>query len=312
MPGIDISVIIPTHNRLWSLPQAVGSCRDNKVTVEIIVIDDGSTDGTSAWLDEQENLTVIKQTRSGKCAAVNNGFRVARGKYIRFLDSDDMLAANANDEQFELAVQTGADIVLSGSCDFNNEGVCLAVQPYIETDDFIAQQLGEGYGSHYSAFILKKEFIADIPHREDFAYRDDRLFILEAALKNPLLAVHPGNALWHRVAHGDRLQASSGLKQKLQNHQHIMLYKKVLHQLANENRLTGRRAGAATNVLWPLAHWVALYDLREGKKLLSYLHELNPAFVIPEKGPLGILYRSLGFILTESLLRARRFFLNKV
>lgn len=312
MSGIDISIIIPTYNRFWSLPQAVESCRNNQCTIEIIVIDDGSTDGTSAWLEKQHDLIVVKQPNSGKCTAVNNGFKLAKGKYIRFLDSDDMLAKQANDEQFNLAIETSADIVVSGSSDFSSEGQTLKTQLFIETDDFIAQQLGEGYGSHYSSFIFKKEFIDNIPHRQDFAYRDDRLFILEAALKSPAIAVHQGAALLHRVTHNDRLQVSSGLKQQAQNSQHFNLYKKILNQLALEGRLTGNRIYAATKVLWPLAHWIAIYNLAEAQKLVDWIFELDPAFIVPEKGLLGLLYRKAGFTVTEKLLGVRRFLKKKI
>lgn len=312
MKTIDISIIIPTYNRFWSLPQAVESCRSSRCAVEIIVVDDGSTDGTSTWLEKQTDLIVIKQPNSGKCTAVNNGFKLAKGKYIRFLDSDDMLAKQANDEQFNLAIQTSADIVVSGSSDFNNEGQTLKTRLFIETDDFIAQQLGEGYGSHYSAFIFQKEFIDNIPHRPEFAYRDDRLFILEAALKNPVIAVHPGAALLHRVTHNDRLQISSGLKQQAQNSQHFNLYRKILNQLALEGRLTGSRINAATKVLWPLAHWIAIYDPTEAQKLVDWIFELDPAFIAPEKGLLGLLYRNAGFTATERLLQVRRFLKKKI
>src|ERR1700716_2554760 len=90
-----VSVIIPTYNRLWSLPQAVESCRENACKVEIIVVDDGSTDGTGEWLQSQKDVVVLKTSNWGKCWAVNSGVRIARGEYIRFLDSDDWLLAGA-------------------------------------------------------------------------------------------------------------------------------------------------------------------------------------------------------------------------
>lgn len=58
---IDISIIIPTYNRLWSLPRAIESCREASCSVEIIVIDDGSTDGTWQWLQQQDGLISLKQ-----------------------------------------------------------------------------------------------------------------------------------------------------------------------------------------------------------------------------------------------------------
>lgn len=306
MPDIDISIIIPTYNRLWSLPKAIESCRNNACSVEIIVVDDGSTDGTWQWLEQQGGIVTHQQSNMGKCAAVNKAFEIASGKYVRFLDSDDMINPKANDEQFLLAETEKADIVVSGYCNFNSEGQSFVPQSWMANDDFTAQQLGEGDGSHYSAFLFRKGYINDILHQDEFAYRDDRLFILEAALKNPALAVHPGTALLHRVGAGDRLQNSSGLKQQTQNHQHFELYKLILNRLKASNQLTERRKNAALNVLWPLAHWVAQYDLAKAQTIVDFIQELKPAFNFPEIGLLGTLYKTIGFIATERLLNYRR------
>src|SRR6185437_13244382 len=172
---MDLSIIIATYNRLWALPEAIGSCRNTKCSTEIIVIDDGSDDGRREWLQGQDDLIVLQQAHLGKCWAVNKGFNIARGKYIRFLDSDDMINKFANDEQFELAERTSADVAVSGYQVMNNSKEVIRKQSWIETDDFIAQQLGECDSSHYSAYLFRKKFIEDIPHRPDFALRDDRL-----------------------------------------------------------------------------------------------------------------------------------------
>ena len=86
-----ISIIIPTYNRLWSLPEAIDSCRSSNGMTEIIVVDDGSTDGTWEWLQTQSDIIKIKQNNQGKCWAANKGFETATGKYIKFLDSDDKI-----------------------------------------------------------------------------------------------------------------------------------------------------------------------------------------------------------------------------
>src|SRR4051812_20671631 len=109
---MDISIIIPTHNRLWCLPDAIKSCKSNNYSIEVIVIDDGSTDGTADWLSKQTNIRYVVQPHLGKCWAVNKGFEMATGKYIRFLDSDDMVTTGANDEQMLLALTTQADIIV--------------------------------------------------------------------------------------------------------------------------------------------------------------------------------------------------------
>ncbi|MCX7362567.1 MAG: glycosyltransferase [Alphaproteobacteria bacterium] len=54
---IDISIVIPTFNRLWALPKAVDSCLSTDCAVEVIVIDDGSADGTWEWLQGRKDIT---------------------------------------------------------------------------------------------------------------------------------------------------------------------------------------------------------------------------------------------------------------
>lgn len=86
------SVIIPTHDRLELLKKAVQSVRQQSFPdFEIIVVDDGSKDGTSDWLVANESwLHGIRQSNKGPGAARNAGARVARGEYLAFLDSDDL------------------------------------------------------------------------------------------------------------------------------------------------------------------------------------------------------------------------------
>lgn len=304
--AVDVSVIIPTYNRLWCLPDAIESCRNTKCTTEIIVVDDGSTDGTWDWLQKQPDVIGLRQSNMGKCWAVNKAFAIANGKYIRFLDSDDKIEYGANDEQFTLAERMNSDVVVSGYRYFDNAGVILKTQFWINCTDFIAQQLGECDSSHYSSYLFSKKFIEDIYHRPDFAFRDDRLFVLELSLKKPKVAVHETTALLHRIHLNERLQISEGLKQTVQNYQHLNLYKEILSRLRDMDELTDRRVSAATKVLWPLAHWIALYHPKEAADVVKWIYELHPAFQIPEQGFLGLLYKRLGFSNTEKLLRFRR------
>jgi glycosyltransferase involved in cell wall biosynthesis len=302
----DISIIIPTYNRLWCLPATIESCRPNNCAVEIIVVDDGSTDGTQEWLRQQTGIVTIQQTNQGKCRAVNNAFEIAKGKYIRFLDSDDRLIPGANDEQLGLSEANSADIIVSGYHLVDENQLLLKKQSWTVCDDFIAQQLGECDSSHYSAYLFKKSFINDIPHRSDYALRDDRLFVLETALKHPKIMVHGGCALVHTEHKQERLQVTSGSRHSAQNAQHWNIYKTIFAQLKQQNELTSRRVKAAEKVLWPLCHWMAKVDINEAATVLNWLKGFDPDFKIPEGGVLGLMYRKLGFKTTEKILRIRR------
>ena len=236
----DVSIIIPSRNRLWSIPRAIESCRSSTLGVQIIVIDDGSTDGTAQWLKTQEDLEVLQGEGWGKPWGVNKALSLARGTYLRYLDSDDWLNPGANERQFEIAESTQADVVVAG-LDIYQDDALVKTDSWCDTDDFIAQQLGESPGSHYSAFLFRRSFIEDIPHRtlfpsSDFASRDDRCFMLEVALRHPRIAVCSTPTLCHRQHTKDRLQFRGALRGVGTNIQHLYIYRQILRLLGSAQR----------------------------------------------------------------------------
>src|SRR5260370_34713222 len=88
---VEFSVIIPTYNRLDFLKRAIASVWTQTHTdYEIIVVDDGSTDGSMDYLlSLGSRVTALRQTNRGPGAARNLGAERAVGRYLAFLDSDD-------------------------------------------------------------------------------------------------------------------------------------------------------------------------------------------------------------------------------
>ncbi len=301
----DISVVIPTFNRLWALPQAVESCRSAGVNVEIIVVDDGSTDGTWDWLQTQRDVVAIRAENWGKDWAVETALQTAGGKFVRFLDSDDWLCADTNERQLALARDTGADLVVAGYEDHDDETGERRVNAWDDCDDFIAQQLGEGWSSHYSAFLFRRDLIRGIPHRQDFALRDDRMFILEVAMRHPRLAIYREPAFVHRRHAGERLQRTSGFRRDLGFWTHISIYRKTLGLLEARGELTLRRKRAAIRMLWPNVRAFAGAYPREAAEILDWIYRLDPEFKPPVRPAIAFAYKWLGFAATERLLRLR-------
>jgi len=92
-PGPFISVIVPTYNRLELLKLTLDSVRKQTFRdFEIVVVDDGSTDGTWEWLEDQADLRALRQPNSGIATSRNNGAAAARGRWFAFLDHDDLWA----------------------------------------------------------------------------------------------------------------------------------------------------------------------------------------------------------------------------
>ena len=88
---MNISVVIPSYNRKDFLKRSIDSAiNQTKKPLEIIVVDDGSTDGTEAMIKSDYNFVkFIKQKNKGASAARNTGIKVSIGEWICFLDSDD-------------------------------------------------------------------------------------------------------------------------------------------------------------------------------------------------------------------------------
>lgn len=88
-----VSVIIPTYNRAATLPRAIASAHAQSVRdLEVLVVDDGSTDTTRTVLAPAiaaGTIRYFKRPHRGAGAARNHGLREARGRYLAFLDSDD-------------------------------------------------------------------------------------------------------------------------------------------------------------------------------------------------------------------------------
>ena len=108
---MNISVIIPTYNRKETLKRAIQSVLIQSYTpYEIIIIDDGSNDGTKEWLkDNFPNVKYIYQMNSGVSSARNKGIKFARGDWIALLDSDDeWLPSKLKDQAYEIELNPAA------------------------------------------------------------------------------------------------------------------------------------------------------------------------------------------------------------
>ena len=118
MSDYRVSVVIPTHQRLPMLQEAVASVRAQTLPskqLELIVVDDGSDDGTWSWLQGQQDLQPLRHDhRRGPSAARNTGAAAARSELLAFLDSDDLFRPDKLARQLEL-LDVSADLGLCHS-----------------------------------------------------------------------------------------------------------------------------------------------------------------------------------------------------
>lgn len=121
MREYDISVIVPIYNAESYLRQCVDSIlNQTKDNIEIVLVDDGSTDGCSSIVDEYAatngNVLAIHQANGGLAAARVAGLKHARGKYIGWVDADDFISPEMYEKLYALVQNKGADYVY---CDYS-------------------------------------------------------------------------------------------------------------------------------------------------------------------------------------------------
>ncbi|MBE9126520.1 MULTISPECIES: glycosyltransferase family 2 protein [unclassified Coleofasciculus] len=112
---VHFSIIITTYNRLPLLQRAVESALAQTVPCEVIVADDGSSDGTEAYVRSLGNRVVYHRNplNLGHCATMNAGVSVACGDWIKPIDDDDYLAPNCIEEMVKAIAQYPQTVLCS-------------------------------------------------------------------------------------------------------------------------------------------------------------------------------------------------------
>lgn len=117
----EISIIIPVYNNESYVKKCIDSVRRQSFAdFEAIIINDGSTDKSGAMIEEavgnDKRFVLISQENRGVAAARNQGVKMAKGKYLTFIDGDDYIGENYIRNLYETAERSQAQMVLCGFC----------------------------------------------------------------------------------------------------------------------------------------------------------------------------------------------------
>lgn len=145
-----ISVVMPTFNRRQFIREAVDSILGQTYgNVEVVIMDDGSTDGTKGLIDEvygrDSRVRYFSQQNCGQAVARNKALALARGNYIAFLDSDDVWEPEKLAKQMPLFLSDPeVQLVHSGCSMINTQGAVIQVyvpprQPGVNCGDVFEQ-----------------------------------------------------------------------------------------------------------------------------------------------------------------------------
>lgn len=164
-----VSVVIPAFNAEATIDETLRSVRSQSYErLEIIVVDDGSTDGTLAVAERHAEcdprITIIRQSNAGVAAARNAGWQAARAEFIAFIDADDLWAPSKVERQLQAMISGGekTGLVYSWYAWIDAKSrVSVKSAPVFHTGD-VLDYLFEGnfIGNGSSAMVRREALIA--------------------------------------------------------------------------------------------------------------------------------------------------------
>jgi len=250
-----ISVVIPVYNAEKYIRQCLDSIlTKQKISLEVICVDDCSTDGTPAILKEYEekyeNVQVIRNETNlyaGTCR--NKGLMAAKGQYVHFLDSDDYVVDNAYEKLYTLAKENDLDWVKTTSEGFDDE-----TGETIENPRYSMEKMYEGYFGTLLNFkdfpkkfmdhmavvpwngIYKRHFLLEKNIRFNSLFCvNDRSFFVDTCVKGERMMIAKEKIVRHRM------NVSGSLVMKRAQHFDCQFESyRIMRQICNDNHVNDK------------------------------------------------------------------------
>ena len=244
--SFSISVVIPTFNRLIYLERAIKSVLNQTISVnEIIIVDDGSDDGTSEFVHSNyPNIKYIFQSNSGVSAARNTGIKAASSNWIAFLDSDDAWVTNKIQKQItELELNPEMNFCHSNEIWIRNGKVIKQKNTHKKFGGFIFNKCLDKCRISPSTVICRKSLLIKLNgFDEDLAICEDYDLWLRITSNNPVIYIEKPLIIKYG-GHQDQLSRNS---EGIESY-HIKSLEKLLkqdfpseHRIAMENMLINK------------------------------------------------------------------------
>jgi glycosyltransferase involved in cell wall biosynthesis len=307
MPG-RVTVIVPCFNSSpWIRETLRSVVSQNLDDMEVIAVDDGSTDGTGEIIRREfESVRVVTTPNRGISAARNTGTSLASGEFIQYLDHDDMLAEGKLRWQVELLERTGRDVaygdwqylLLADGGYVPGEVVCSVMkEPELELFDY--------FWCPPAVYLFRRNIVEKVGRwNEGLPVIQDARFALDCALQGASFVYSPGIMAYYRVVPDSfsRKDLMMLRRDKYRNAREVHALWKI------RGGVTEARRGALTKSLARTARKVGDNDPATFEAILEELERVDPDYV-PDK-PLRLRLTSmlLGYRRAELLARWYRRF----
>ena len=232
-----ISVIVPVYNVENYLEDCLESIINQSYkNIEIILINDGSTDKSGNICDEYANkdnrIKVLHKENGGVSSARNDGMAMASGEYLTFVDSDDIIHPDYLSILYQDAIDYDADIVHCAAThkSFGDKPYTFPALGEPETEIHNGRRMVElALVDHKSTYgsvrkLYKKSILEDVEFVEGQSSHEDSLFVFKLALKRPVFCID-NRCLYMIIKHSDSLSKRSISEKKIYDMRYTTNYK---------------------------------------------------------------------------------------
>lgn len=285
---IKVSVIVPVYNVERYLRQSILSIINQTLKeIEIILIDDGSTDGSLAIMKELANkdhrIKIFTQPNHGQSIARNIGLVNAIGEYIYFFDSDDILEEKTLEECYKKCHLHQLDFLFFDADVFSDDNLSIGTTTYNRTSQFIdkvyngtdlleLQLTNDSYSASVCLTFINKKYLDSI---NLFFYpriiHEDELFALMLYLKANRIGLINKIYFHRRVRPNSTMTTSFGLKNVIG---YLTVCRELKHYLIHydttsiEKKIIKRRVSI---LISSVLHRLSLLTLSEQKKYKNFI-----------------------------------------
>jgi glycosyltransferase involved in cell wall biosynthesis len=302
-----VSVLMPCHNASTWVAQAVESCLHQQVEVEIIAVDDGSTDGTGEVLRSfGPPVTVLSGPRQGAPTARNIAYEASTAPFIQYLDADDVILPGKFRAQLSFLKMTSVDAVYGDWRYCFEEGRSHRLGPIQRTGpqhDPVEALLDDWWMPAMVPLYRREAVAASGGWDPSISVGQDHDFLLSVVIAGGRLAYQPGcHSLYRRhstvtVSRADPVQWLAG---------RVAVLEKAERTLHRADALASQRVASLAQSYLRLARWWWEHDREEARRLYARARDIHPDL----KPDASLWYRALlalaGFDRAEEVALVRR------
>lgn len=258
-----ISVIVPVYNVEDFVAQCLATVRAQTLEdIEIICVNDGSTDGSLSLLEAAQKLdrriVVVDKPNGGLSSARNAGIARAQSPYLMFVDSDDLLEPHACERVLEVFEETDADIVTFGASCYpawgGNDWLvgCLSPAPASYVGQDFDLMFREDVRPYVWRSAVSRDFLqrCHLQFREDVRFGEDQVFYFEAYPQATRCEVIADKLYLYRTSRKDSLMDQRLSSKAAKANNHVNIAEKIFS-------------------IWDEQGWLSL----EGRRLLEWFGE---------------------------------------